>query len=77
MMEKNNKILRWNKYILFLFLLKNFRPKSQLWLFHDGGPYIETSFSANQWTGFYMIGTEIMKELEQYKSSVNLLVPDV
>ena len=36
-------------------------------LFHDGGSYhIETSpfiCSANQWTGFYMIGTSVMKEL--------------
>ena len=35
-------------------------------LFHDGGPYhIETSpliRNANQWTGFYMIGTSVMKE---------------
>ena len=36
-------------------------------LFQDGGPYlIETIAlicSANQWTGFYMIGTSVMKEL--------------
>ena len=36
-------------------------------LFHDGGPYhIETNPSicyVNQGTGFYMIGTSIMKEL--------------
>ena len=36
-------------------------------LFHDGGSYhIETSpliCRANQWTGFYMIGTSAMKEL--------------
>ena len=36
-------------------------------LFHDGGSYqIETSIlicSANQWTGFYMLGTSVMKEL--------------
>ena len=35
--------------------------------FHDRGPYhIETSTSicrANQWTGFYIIGTSVMKEL--------------
>ena len=38
-----------------------------LWLFHDGGPYhIETIpliCRANQWNGFYMIGTSVMKEL--------------
>ena len=37
-------------------------------LFHDGGFYhIETSpltCKANQWTGFYMIGTSVMKELK-------------
>ena len=37
-------------------------------LFHDGGPYhTETSLlicSANQWTGFYIIGTSVMKELK-------------
>ena len=36
-------------------------------LFDDGDPYhIETSpfiYSANQWTGFYMIGTSVIKEL--------------
>ena len=35
--------------------------------FHDGGPnHIETSpliCSGNQWTGFYMIGTSIVREL--------------
>ena len=36
-------------------------------LFHNGGPYhIETSpliCCANKWTGLYMIGTTVMKEL--------------
>ena len=36
-------------------------------LFHDGVPcHIESSplvCSENQWTGFYMIGTSIMKEI--------------
>ena len=35
--------------------------------FHDGGSnHIETNSSictANQWTGLYMIGTSVMKEL--------------
>ena len=38
-------------------------------LFHDGGLYhIETSpltCSENQWTGFYIIGSSVMKEFEQ------------
>ena len=40
-----------------------------LWIpvFHDGETYnIESSsliYSANQWTGFYMIGTSFIKEL--------------
>ena len=37
---------------------------------YDGGPYqIETSpliSRANQWTGFYMIGTSVMKELKYF-----------
>ena len=36
-------------------------------LFQDRGPYhVETSLllcSANQWNGFYMIGTSVMMEL--------------
>ena len=36
--------------------------------FHNRGPYhIETSpliYPANQWTGFYMIKTSVMKELK-------------
>ena len=39
-------------------------------LFHDGGLYhMQTRpliFRANQWTGFYMIGTSVMKELNHY-----------
>ena len=38
-------------------------------IFHDGGPYhIETSLltcRANQWTGFYMTGASVMKELSK------------
>ena len=37
------------------------------YLLHEGGPYhIETSlliFSANQWTGFYIIGSSVIKEV--------------
>ena len=37
------------------------------YLFHDGGSYytLETSplIYINQWTGFYMIGASVMKEL--------------
>ena len=40
------------------------------YLFHDGGPYhIETSSViciANQWTGFYIIGVSVMKELKHF-----------
>ena len=42
-------------------------PGANVKLFRGGGPYhIETSpliCSANQWSGFYMIGTSVMKEL--------------
>ena len=38
-------------------------------LFHDGGPYhIKTNplfCSANQWSGFYMIGTSVTKDLNK------------
>ena len=38
--------------------------------FHDGRHYhVETSSlicRANQWTGFYMIGTSVMKELKKH-----------
>ena len=48
-------------------------------LFHDGGPYhIETSpliCSANQWTGFYMTVTFVMKELISKKMNVMQLHP--
>ena len=41
-----------------------------IYLFHDGGRYhIETSpliYSANQWTGFYMISTSVMEELTHF-----------
>ena len=40
----------------------------RIYLFHDGGHYIETSpliCCANQWTGFYMITASVMKELRK------------
>ena len=46
--------------------------------FHDGGPYhIETSTlicKTNQWTGFYMIGTSVVKELNCKKNWVQILL---
>ena len=47
------------------------------YLFHEGGPYhIETSpliCRANQWTGFYIIGTSVLKQLiASLKSFLNL-----
>ena len=37
-------------------------------MFYDGGPYhIETSlliYRTNKWTGFYMVGTSVMKDLK-------------
>ena len=46
----------------------------QLQLFHDGGLYdIETSSlicSADQWTGFYIIGISVMKELNLRKRTL-------
>ena len=41
--------------------------ESNLKLFHGGGPYhIETSpliYRSDRWTGFYMIGSSVMKDL--------------
>ena len=46
-----------------------FAHHDEIQLFHDGGPYyIKTSpliCSENQWTGFYMIETSVMKELRK------------
>ena len=57
---------------------KDFRPRIKLTvpfffeLFHEGGPYhIEKTpliYRANQWTGFYMIGTSVIKELKKYRT---------
>ena len=55
-----------------------FSPRTNSWIMNnflyllpDGGPYhIETSpliFSGSQWTGFYMVGNSIMKELKSEK----------
>ena len=48
-----------------------------VWLFHDGGRYhIVTSpliFSANQWTGFYMITASVMEELKVAKKLLQTL----
>ena len=45
-----------------------------IYLFHDGDPYhVETSpliCIANQWTGFYMMGTSFMKELKCFPYSL-------
>ena len=45
--------------------------------YHDRGPYqIETSqliSTANQWTGFYMIGSSVMKELAHFISMFSFI----
>ena len=52
-----------------LILGRYLESESSEWLFHDRGPsYTETSpliCSVNQWTGFYIIGTSVMKVLTQ------------
>ena len=57
-------------YFLFLFLtflyLLSFIEHRRVAFPHVNGPYFNRCwifFSANQWTGFYMIGTIVMKEL--------------
>ena len=51
--------------------------KNIYWVFHEGGPYhTETSLlipRANQWTGFYMIETFLMKVLKCLSSWVTML----
>ena len=58
-------------------LATDYVMKFCLYLFHDGGPYhIETSSltcTANQWTGFYMIGTSVMKVMLNYVKIILLL----
>ena len=48
-------------------------------LFHDGGPYyIETKLlicSTNQWTGFYMTRTSVVKELTHFLSVLRFCSP--
>ena len=51
-------------------ITKYLKPYTLHNLFHDGGPYhIESSpliCYASQWTGFSMIGTSVMKELNLF-----------
>ena len=70
---------RWYFCIIFLLHADELK-KYLLFNFLNGGPYyIETSLlicSANQWTGFYMIGTSVIKELNilTYEKSLHNLV---
>ena len=46
-------------------------------VFHDRGPYhrygtIPIICRANQWTGFYMTGTSVTKELSLVKPRINI-----
>ena len=54
--------------VRILFLIWELNSSTRIWIlnnFHDGDPYdIESSpLRADQWNGFYMIETSIMKEL--------------
>ena len=57
------------------FIVQSSRERLRDYLFHDGDPYhIEVSpliCSANQWTGFYMIETSIIKGLKQKRIVIN------
>ena len=59
-------ILYFNKQVK---MIKNIR--AAYYLFHDSDRYhIETSlliYRGNQWTGFYMITTSVMKGLTNYQ----------
>ena len=74
----NNCIkLYWNQFLKYEegqinHPRKNYFGNAQLYqghLFHHGGPYhIETSpliCSTNHWSGYYIIGTSVMKELSK------------
>ena len=55
---------------IYLFEANNGGTGAGCLLFHDGGPYhVETRpliCPANQWTGFYMIGTFVMKKIRVF-----------
>ena len=55
---------------VYLNFIERAKSDFRKYLSHDVDPYhIETSpliCRANQWTGFYMIGTSVMKELKAY-----------
>ena len=55
----------WENFMELTSTFKSIRGRTLI--FHDGDLcHIETSpliFRGNQWTGFYMIGTSVMKEL--------------
>ena len=65
----------WNKSVKVV-LVSQLKPYFFFYFFHDRGPYhIETSpliCSANQWAGFYMIGTSVMKVNWAVNLSVSL-----
>ena len=67
---------RGDRYISSILGYAHTKLSAATLLFHDGGPYyIETSpliHFANQWTGFHMIGTSVMKELIREKSNFRL-----
>ena len=56
--------------------ISNYLSEEKFKLFHDGDRYhVETSplnCKANQWTGFYMITTPVMKELSNFHCSIIL-----
>ena len=56
---------------IHIFILQNVP-----WLFHDRCPY-HMICRANQWTGFYMIATFVMKELRYIKMITWFLFPNI
>ena len=63
-METDTKVCITSQVKIDL-IFESFNYFKNIQLFHDGGPYhIEISTlicRVNQWTGFYMIGTSVMK----------------
>ena len=54
--------------------------KNVFQLFHDGRPYYlgisRLICKVNQWTGFYMIGTCVMKQLTHFRPEARFYPPE-
>ena len=64
---KHERVSFWKYFVAVASAINSEVKNCLAWLFHDGGLYhIETSpliCHLNQWTGFYMTGTSVLKGL--------------